>query len=147
METNDDNNSKDQDHLNPTPQPSQEEKTNYEPDLSHEELIDRMDNYKSIAASKNWDDPSDYFEIEGIKQEYLDQIDKKEKDRTLQDVHYGQGIRAGLPHTDMEDIKYDQNIQDREFRNQVAKEAKEAYQKNSLTKDFKDKDKEPDMDI
>ena len=128
------------DHLSPTPNNKKEtEKPNS--NLSHEELQEKLNLYSTVNR-----DEKPVFSILALKQKYLKEIEAKEANRNKGAIHYSQGRRSGLPHPDYEDIKDAHDQDDRKLRNDVAKEAKAKYQvKNSLSKSFKDKEK--DMDV
>ncbi len=139
----DDKKGENKDHLSPTNIENTAENVRNEPDLSHEELQERLDNYSKVGGEKET-----YFSLQKIKQKYLKEIEQKQASRNKGSIHYAQGIRSGLPHKDYEEIKDMHNEQDRKMRNDVVNEAKEEYQaKNSLSKSFKEKDKEMDIDL
>ena len=128
---------KKEDHLAPTGIEQNNNPANdHEPgaNLTHGELQHRLDLYSRIGGNMD-----QYFKVQAIKQKYLEEIKEKEASRSKSDVHYGQGIRSGLPHMRHEAIKEMRDRSDQPFRDEVAKEAKSYYsENNSLSKYFKE---------
>lgn len=89
--------------------------------------------------SRIGDEKDQYFKVQAMKKEYLKQIKEREVNRTKSDIHYAHGVRSGLPHPHIENIKDFEQQQDQKLRNEVTKEAKEYYKdNNSLSKSFKE---------
>ena len=128
-----------EDHLAPT-EINQETKDQKQPDanLSHEELEDRLDNYSKINPGE---EGKHYFNIQDMKDKYLGELEKMQADHNKGNIHYGMGRREGLPHPDFGVVKENQDKQEQKLRNDVAREAKTAYNENgSLTKSFGEKE-------
>ncbi|MDN5215047.1 hypothetical protein QQ020_23400 [Fulvivirgaceae bacterium BMA12] len=102
--------------------------------LTHGELQNRLNLYSRIGGQMEQS-----FKVQAIKQKYLKEIKEKEVNRSKSDIHYGQGIRTGLPHTRHEILRDQRDRSDQKLRDDVAKEAKSYYsQNNSLSKYFRD---------
>lgn len=99
-----------------------------DPNLSHTELIEKLDTYSKTNIEENVDD---YFAFQRMKDKYMNEIEQKEADRTKGAIHYAQGYRAGLPQTSYDDIKQNHVHQDQNLRNNVVREAGEYYKKNN----------------
>ncbi|OEK01147.1 hypothetical protein BFP97_06325 [Roseivirga sp. 4D4] len=123
-----------EDHLAPTPLPkSNEEIPNA--NLSDNELQNRLELYSKIGGKMD-----QYFEIQRIKQRYLNLKNELHQTRTIADLHYAQGIRTDLPHANIESIRQKHEQYDQQLRNMVTKDAKDYYKdENSLSRAFKDK--------
>lgn len=117
---------KKEDHLSPTK--IEEPKSGHvnEPNLSHDELQNRLDLYSRTNGNERT-----YFDVQKIKDKYEKEIRQIEGNRTKADIHYAQGIRSGLPHARYESIQITYERHDQNLRNNVAQEAKAYYQKNS----------------
>lgn len=125
------------------PEPVNDDNRQYEdPDLSHEELKERLDMYSAITRSKEETDR--YFDVERMKQKYLDEIRQRGENRTKGGIYYAQGLRSGLRHTPYEDIREMHEEQDRKLRNDVTRQAKEYYNDNDSLKRFFDREKDRD---
>jgi|GEM_PF-4690545 len=123
-----------EDYLAPTPIP---ESKNQSPDanLSHSELENRLEFYSKIGGKMD-----QYFEIQQIKQKYLNLRKDLDIKHAQIGIHYSQGVMAGLPQTNFESIQQRHEEYDQQLRNMVTKEAKDYYHdKNSLSRAFKDK--------
>lgn len=133
----------DKDHLAPTNiEQEHTSDTNKRPDanLSHEELLERLDNYSTVNR-----DEKPVFSILALKQKYLKDIEAKNANRNKGAIHYSQGRQSGLPQSDYEDIKDNHDQEDLKSRNNRLNEAKEKYRAtNSLEKIFKEKDNDLD---
>ena len=142
MERHEGANKSQEDYLVPTPleQINEPEKDNLDKaNLSHGELQQRLDHYSKIGGMMD-----QYIEVQSIKKKYLKQVKDMEIKHIRADIHYAQGIRTGLPHTDIETLKDMQERHAQEFRNATAKEAKDYYKENnSLSKTFKEKQPNP----
>jgi len=100
--------------------------------LSDKELKDRLETYSKVS-----DNLERSFKILEIQKRYEEREDDKKYSRTKADVHYAQGIRSGLPHSNYESIKYGRELEDQGQRDDIAKEAKEVYQEGkSLSREF-----------
>lgn len=99
-----------------------------DPDLSHNELIEKLDTYSKTNIEENVDD---YFAFQRMKDKYMDEIKQKDADRIKGAVHYAQGQRAGLPQADYDTLKQGHELQDQNLRNNVVREAGEYYKKNN----------------
>ncbi len=137
MEAHKNNDNTKEDYLSPTriEQNNNSDKNQYkDADLSHEELQDRLEQYSRVGGQMD-----EYFKVQAMKEKYLKQIKEKEANRTKSDIHYAKGVRTGLPHVHIEDIRDVQQHQDQKLRNEVSKDAKEQYRdNNSLSKSFKE---------
>lgn len=121
-----------EEHLAPT-EIKQNDATNTvkaEKYLSDKEVQERLDLYSKGSQEQ-------FFKIQNIKKHYTEKINKTQIRRSKEDFYYGQGIRAGLPHTDHDNIKNVRELQDQDYRDLVIKEAKMEYKKHeNLTKSF-----------
>ena len=139
MESDNNDENPKEEHLEPTKIETDKtaEKDTYEnPDLSHDEMEERMDLYSRIG-----DRSDQFFDVQRILQKYRKELDDRKDNRLKADVHYAQGIRAGLSHEDINDIRHKQEQQDQVLRNDVVEAAKSLYHENtSLSKSFKSKD-------
>ena len=126
-----------EDHLAPTrieqdnkPDKDQSKGAN----LTHGELQNRLDLYSRIGGQMD-----QYFKGQTIIKRYREQIKEIEANRSKADIHYGQGIRAGLPHTHHDIIKDTRERSDQLLRDDVASKAKSYYsENNSLSKYFRE---------
>jgi len=102
------------------------------PRLSDQELTQRLENYSNVGGKME-----DYFAQQSILKKYLQDRDQTNDKRIISEIHYASGIRKGLPHSPIEDIRRSQEITDQKVRNDVLKEAKEIYRdSNSASKGF-----------
>lgn len=123
-----------EDPLAPTPVNNNHasKNTRFQENLSHEELKDRLDAYSQVGGSHE-----QYFSVQRMKQEYLKEIEQLQKTRSKQDVFYGLGQRAGLPHSPLQTLNLDREDLDQKRRDEIAHEAKSFYDKNeNLRKPF-----------
>ena len=98
--------------------------------LSDKELQERLDLYSNGSQEQ-------FFKVQKIKNGYIEQIRDEQAQRTKADLHYAQGIRAGLPHTHHSSIKDSRELTDQNFRDEIVKEAKTEYKKHkNLTRLF-----------
>jgi len=99
--------------------------------LSDAELQKRLDLYSERGNEKQ------FFSIQKIKKSYLESNRTELDKRVKSDLFYAQGIRAGLPHTSHESIKYTRAETDQKLRDHIVKEAKSEYRKHqNLSKWF-----------
>lgn len=102
--------------------------------LNDKQAKERLDTYSKMGDEKQ------YFQIQKIKQEHEKKQKEKQEKRTIADVHYAQGLRAGLPHASYETIQYQRECEDQKQQEQMLKEGKTAYQKGeNLSKWFNQK--------
>lgn len=126
-----------EDHLAPTsieqdnkPDKDQSKGAN----LTHGGLQNRLDLYSRIGENMD-----QYFKVQTIIERYREQIKEIEANRSKADIYYGQGIRAGLPHTHHDIIKDTRERSDQLLRDDVASKAKSYYsENNSLSKYFRE---------
>ncbi|MDW3191256.1 MAG: hypothetical protein R8G66_02795 [Cytophagales bacterium] len=103
-------------------------------DLSNHELKQKLDLY-----SKG--DERQFFDIQKIKQRYLNQDLDTQNKRSQSDLYYAKGIRSGLPHTSYDRINQDREYQDQKFRDSIIEEAKPIYRRHkNLSRDFNESD-------
>ncbi|MDW3210277.1 MAG: hypothetical protein R8N23_10445 [Reichenbachiella sp.] len=105
--------------------------------LSEEEFQNRLDLY-----SKG--DQNQFFKIQKIKKRYQNQQREELDKRAKSDLFFAHGIRAALPHTSFENIKYAREQADQDLRDGIVEEAKSEYRRHeNLSKWFShEKDKE-----
>lgn len=107
--------------------------------LSDHELRERLDNYSRIRDHRDH-----YFEVQQMKQKYEQELSRVEEKRNVARIHYGQGVRAGLPHTPIDNLEAIHKYQDQKLRDDVARDAKNYYhENNSLSKSFQDNKPNP----
>ncbi|GEM_PF-4591650 len=133
-----------EDHLSPTRIPSKQNKDAAKgsiPELSHEELPNRLDSYSMVNLGEEMDH---HFKQQRLKADYLKEMNKRKETRTQQDKSYSDGERTGLPQPSYQRVNDNHEHYDKKLRDQVIKEAKEAYRaNNSTTKVFGEQNKEP----
>ena len=100
-------------------------------DISHDELVNKLDTYSKTNIEENVDD---YFAFQKMKAKYLEDAKQKEASRDRGRVNYQEGVKIGLPHPDFEVIKGNYSREDQTIRSQIAKEAKGYYDKNNNPK-------------
>lgn len=121
-----------QDRLSPTviEQDNTPDIIKVEKDLSDGELQERLDLYSNGSKEQ-------FFKVQKIKQRYVEKIKEEQIKRTKADLHYAQGVRAGLPHAYHDNLKDIRERQDQHFRDEILHEAKAEYKKQeNLTKLF-----------
>lgn len=105
--------------------------------LSHNETKSKLEIYSKVAERSGHSQ-----DFEKLRMKYKSDVERGEKNRIKQDVHFTQGWRVGL-HANNNKIKQSREQQDQLQRDEVIRQGKEHYDKNSsMRKDFpKDKPK------
>ena len=134
--------------------------TNLEPDkttistkeidqnLSHLELLDRINSFQKTAVMENeLGDVSllHVAKLEQMKNDYLKQVGTRERDELSRSKGYAQGIRSGLNHTHSDKLRSDREHEAQLLRNKVMQEARSYYDNHfSLSKDLNEKSSTPE---
>ena len=97
--------------------------------FSDAEFRNRLKLYQKFAKT-----PEDSFKLQKLEKDYLKEVHKKNEDRNKRYIHYSMGTMKNLNHSSIERHKYDEDRQDQNSRDLLAKESKSVYKKNSLSK-------------
>ena len=77
------------------------------------------------------------FAIQCIQKTYDEKQKATQDKRNQADIHYAQGLRAGLPHIPYTDIQYVRDQEDQAYRDQIVQEARTEYRRHdTLRKGF-----------
>ena len=99
--------------------------------LSEQELRNKLDLYERFSK-----EPENSFKLQKLKNKHLKETNDSSEKRSKEAVNYSLGLRTGLPHAPYQQLKYYHEKEDQKQRDNIAREAKEEYKLNSLSKEF-----------
>ncbi|WP_075342489.1 hypothetical protein [Tenacibaculum agarivorans] len=96
--------------------------------LSHFDADKRMENMAKLSK-----DPKDAFDIERLRQQHKEEINKNEKDRITARINHAMGERSGLKQEDVKETDQIYQNKNQQVTNKAHSQAKDIYQAKGNT--------------
>lgn len=107
--------------------------------LSHGEVLDKLEVMSRIGKLSE-EYTESHIKIQKIKERYKTEVESNQEKQAKSDIHYAQGLRSGLPHTNHESLQDLRDRKDLDHRDHIVSEAKSEYHKHvSLKRNFTQK--------